>query len=106
MIDVSVRYENDRPVRLTVSGHAESGPYGADIVCAAVSALVETLGLGLQTVAGIDRGVDIRPGFSDFCFPRDMDAPTLAVVATILTGLKDISQSHGAYVQWNEDRKS
>jgi len=39
MIEVSVLYEQDRIRSFTLSGHAGSGPYGYDLVCAAVSAV-------------------------------------------------------------------
>lgn len=94
--------DGDRPSRLTVSGHAGSGPYGQDIVCAAVSALVETLGLGLRSVCSIADGIAIGPGTADFQFPAAMDEPTRAVVETMLAGLQDLSRSHASFVQWNE----
>lgn len=38
-------------VHLDVSGHAGHAAYGEDIVCAAVSAIVQTALLGLEAVA-------------------------------------------------------
>lgn len=35
---------------VTVNGHARAGPYGHDIVCAAVSALTETLIKSLESL--------------------------------------------------------
>lgn len=43
MVEVKIR-----PDGLTVDGHAEEGPYGHDIVCAAVSALTFTLEAALR----------------------------------------------------------
>ncbi|API90665.1 hypothetical protein J32TS6_00560 [Virgibacillus pantothenticus] len=39
MIKVTVFRENDRIKAFELSGHAESGPYGYDLVCAGVSAV-------------------------------------------------------------------
>ena len=39
MIEANIMYEQDRIRSFTLSGHAESGPYGYDLVCAAVSAV-------------------------------------------------------------------
>ena len=37
--------------RIHVSGHANTAPYGSDIVCAAVSAITLTLIRGLENIA-------------------------------------------------------
>lgn len=39
MIEVIIHYENDNISSFTLSGHANSGPYGYDLVCAGVSAI-------------------------------------------------------------------
>ena len=36
-------YQNNLPVGLKVKGHAESGPYGHDLVCAAVNEAIKTV---------------------------------------------------------------
>ena len=40
MIRVTVYYQNNLPVGFKVLGHAGSGPYGHDLVCAAVSSII------------------------------------------------------------------
>ena len=40
MIKVIYEVKNDSYVSLTVSGHAESGEYGKDLVCASVSSIM------------------------------------------------------------------
>ena len=40
MIRVKVTYQKEIVTSLTVSGHANSGEYGKDLVCAGVSAVV------------------------------------------------------------------
>jgi hypothetical protein len=49
MIDVKVGKN-----RIQVSGHANTAPHGADIVCSAVSALTLTLIRGLKEIARIE----------------------------------------------------
>jgi len=50
MIEVSIRSRNGE-MEIYAVGHANSGPVGQDIVCAAVSAIMQTAALGLQAVA-------------------------------------------------------
>lgn len=57
MILVSVK-EN----RIRVSGHANTAPRGADIVCAAVSALTLTLIQGLREIAGMELYESVEAG--------------------------------------------
>ena len=39
MIKIAVNRLNNKIVELDIKGHANSGPYGSDLVCAAVSAV-------------------------------------------------------------------
>ena len=39
MIHVDVTVRNGRILRMRIAGHADSGPYGSDLVCAEVSAI-------------------------------------------------------------------
>lgn len=50
MIHVRIS-KGDGYLRLEMEGHAGAGPKGADIVCAAVSAIAETAVMGLAEVA-------------------------------------------------------
>ncbi|ASZ09212.1 ribosomal-processing cysteine protease Prp [Mesoplasma chauliocola] len=40
MIKVKIKHEGEYIKQFEISGHAESGPYGQDLVCAAVSGIV------------------------------------------------------------------
>lgn len=48
--------------RIRVSGHADTAPKGADIVCAAVSALTLTLLRGLREIACMELYDSVEPG--------------------------------------------
>ena len=81
------------PERLTVSGHAGQDRYGEDIVCAAASALVETLVLGLRDVVGEPPGGRVNPGDADITFLHSQSREARAVVDTIARGLQDLAAS-------------
>ena len=49
--------------RITVEGHSGSAPKGEDLVCAAVSIIVLTLGEMVLTVCR-DREVELREGYA------------------------------------------
>lgn len=48
--------------RIHVSGHANTAPRGADIVCSAVSALTLTLIKGLKEIACMRLSESVEPG--------------------------------------------
>lgn len=60
MIKVSVwRDETGNIRRFRAEGHSGYAEYGSDIICSAVSALVQTAVLGLTQVAGLEVDVDV-----------------------------------------------
>jgi uncharacterized protein YsxB (DUF464 family) len=93
---IRVRVQRSRqgsPVALMVEGHAGRGAYGEDIVCAAASALVETLMLGLtEVVAEIPQG-RVDDGLADLRFFQPMSGEARAIVETIVRGLKDLAST-------------
>ena len=50
MINITVKEENGH-INIDVNGHANYAPHGQDIVCAGVSAIVQTTLLGLEAIA-------------------------------------------------------
>lgn len=50
MIQAQFRWRGSRIVAFSVTGHALTAPYGQDLLCAAVSALVQGTLLGLRKV--------------------------------------------------------
>lgn len=50
MTKIRVTQANGRMV-IEVDGHADYAPHGQDIVCAGISAIMQTCALGLQAIA-------------------------------------------------------
>jgi hypothetical protein len=94
---VEVRFRRDSRGRLSSvfsSGHADSGAYGEDVVCAAVSALLQAAWVGLTDVAGVP--VDGRRDEGDFAMRwpagvRDRD-DVRAIVATAELAIAQIAK--------------
>lgn len=99
-----IRDSNNNPRHLLMDGHADQGPYGSDIVCAAASALAETLILGLEQVVRETVDGQLDEGRLDIRFHSIMSPESRAVVETILAGLKDLAMSEPRYVNWNENQ--
>ena len=50
MTNINVTMENGH-VSIDIAGHADYAPYGQDIVCSAISTIVQTAILGLEAIA-------------------------------------------------------
>lgn len=54
MINILLTYRNEQFIKLRVYGHAMYGISGSDIVCAAISTLVQSVIIGLEEVISRD----------------------------------------------------
>ncbi len=98
MITVTVTRENGTPVGFHVSGHANMGEYGEDLVCAAVSAIVQTAILGITEVCHISAGVSIEEGDTTCILTKDTAEDEIQRAAivfdTMIAGLRSIQSSY------------
>ncbi|MDP2857232.1 MAG: ribosomal-processing cysteine protease Prp [Bacillota bacterium] len=100
---VITRNSGGQVVGITVSGHSGYAESGSDIVCAAVSAVVQTAILGLKNVRGLDVRDRTGDGELEFRIGRATGLEALcradAITSTMVLGLKDIEQSYGDYLK-------
>lgn len=91
-----------------VSGHSGYSEAGKDIVCAAVSAIVQTAILGLTDVLGVEVVYQQKPGEAQCVIPkglsRDKSERVNMILETMLCGLKSIQAGYGKYVKVEERR--
>lgn len=105
MIDVYVTRGSTNEIRsFTISGHADAGPYGYDLVCAAVSALsfgainaVDALcGVKLQVETDDDAGGFLR------CDVPHVEKETEEKVQLLLEGmlvsLRSVAEEYGEHI--------
>ena len=86
---------------ITARGHAELAPHGRDIVCAAVSTLLDTYAAAAR---GLDARLQLRqaPGRMDITvcgLPRKHRRELDAVRAAVLTGLARVAVAYPARVR-------
>ena len=98
MITVTVTRENGEPVGFRVSGHANMGEYGEDLVCAAVSAIVQTAILGITEVCHISAGISIEEGETTCILSKDATEDEIRragiVFNTMIAGLRSIQSAY------------
>lgn len=108
MIQTCFYRDKDRISGFKITGHADSGEYGRDIVCAAVSVL------SINTVNSIEQITKIMPlvdsddengGFLSVYVPESSDVDSNRMAQVLLEaleiGLRDISKSYKEYLVMN-----
>lgn len=90
----------ERIYRFAAEGHSGFAPCGEDIVCAAVSVLLQTAVLGLEKVAHVTPEVIVGDGRLDCHLPKEQaeSAEVDAILQTMLLGLTAIAAEYGDYV--------
>lgn len=86
-------------IRLEVLGHANYDVYGKDIVCAGVSALVQTAVLGIKELTDINPTLVKTEGYFKIEIPNKTSCKKCDIILkTIVLGLEDIAKSYSKYV--------
>lgn len=104
MTKVKFSRKNGRFVAVECSGHSDYAEHGMDIVCAALSSVIQTAVLGLMQVAGIGVGyeVDEEKGYLKATLPKDV-SPTQAhdadvILKTAYLGASDLYEQFSDYI--------
>ena len=83
-------------------GHAEAGPYGEDIVCAAISMLSQTSLLGLHEVAQQSMEYRIEGGELDILLSEPITERGQTILETMLLGIKNVADQYSDFVRVSE----
>lgn len=107
MLDVTL-YRDDRnqPAGLRASGHADFAEYGEDIVCAAVSAILQAARLGLTEYARLDVRARQEPGELELTWSEeDRNLESLrAIVTTAELAVSEIARRYPEHVRLRQMR--
>ena len=104
MTNVVVVKHNNSIVSVECDGHTGYGVEGEDVVCAALSSIVQTALLGLLQVVGVrvDYKTDEKRGYLKMALPEDMDRKMRRecdiVLDTMLLGVADLNQGYSDFV--------
>lgn len=106
MVEIRLRRDSrSRLSFLSASGHAGWAENGEDVVCAAVSALVQSAWLGLTEIAGIPVAASKAAGRLDLRWdPALSDRDDVrAIVETVARSLRIIAGQYPEHVRVVED---
>lgn len=94
---IQTRIERDKDgkiVQITANGHALFDKKGKDIICAAVSALLQTAAWGIKEELKVPSTVIVKEGSLQFSI-KEPSEKTQAVLDVLLFGLRKISTQYG-----------
>lgn len=83
---------------ITVKGHAGYAPHGQDIVCAAVSTLVQNMVLSISEITTDEIQYDMQPGSVVIRYGT-LSAEAQLLVKSFLIGVREISNQYPSNVQ-------
>ena len=100
---LTVTFNRDSRNRLSsifALGHAEAGEYGEDIVCAAVSAILQAARLGLEAYAKVETGAHQSSGDLRIQLPESArdDEAVRAITATAELSIEQIARQYPDHV--------
>ncbi|ALX48200.1 ribosomal-processing cysteine protease Prp [Lentibacillus amyloliquefaciens] len=89
MINVSVNRKNNQIKQFELSGHAESGPYGYDLVCAGVSSVSFGAVNAVLTLSEVDLKIEQgdEGGFLRVTVPDNVPNEAMGKVQLLLEGM-------------------
>lgn len=108
MITVTVNQdEQGNIIGFSASGHAQYGPEGEDIICAAVSAILQTAVFGLVDYLDLDPEVSTENGWLSCQLDAKLaqDTEVKAVLETMLVGLKKTEEAYSDYLIIDEKER-
>ncbi|SHE38904.1 hypothetical protein SAMN02745249_00349 [Atopostipes suicloacalis DSM 15692] len=97
--------QNNQINQFSLSGHAESGPEGQDLVCSAASALAIGTTNNLNRIAQVEPKVDANEeegGFLEVILPEDLDEKQKEhaeiLLQSLYYSLLDIQETYGDFI--------
>lgn len=105
MTIVKITRKNRHITFVECDGHTGYGVEGEDIVCAALSSIVQTSALGLMSVVGININLnrDLERGYLKFSIPENLgheqQLQVDAILDTMLLGISDLYEEFSDFIQ-------
>lgn len=104
MTKVRIQKHNGSIVSVECDGHTGYGVEGEDIVCSALSSIVQTAALGLMQVAGIDLDYEVREedGYLKFTLPplsKERRRDANMILNTLYLGIFDLHEGFSDFIE-------
>ncbi len=104
MTDITVFKSGDKYTRLICEGHTGYGESGEDIVCSALSSIVQTAALGMLMIACANVEVirDDKRAYLEIIVPQELDKDKAhdvqVIFGTMMCGVSDLYSEYSDYI--------
>ena len=105
MTIVTIEKKGNSIRKITCDGHTNYGEKGEDIVCSALSSIVQTALMGILMVAGVNANTkrDDDAGYLSIEIPNNLDKDTLhdvdVITKTMFLGISDLNEGFSDYIE-------
>lgn len=105
MTNVTIEKKGNSIIKIVCDGHTNYGVEGEDIVCAALSSIVQTALMGILMVAGVNAKTkrDDERGFLSIELPNDLSKELQhdvdIITNTMLLGISDLHEGFSDFIE-------
>lgn len=105
MTNVTIEKKGNSIKKIVCDGHTNYGEHGEDIVCSALSSIVQTALMGILIVAGVNAKTkrDDEKGFLSIEIPDGLDGDQQrdvdVITKTMLLGISDLNEGFSDYIE-------
>lgn len=103
MTEITVFTKGKKTIGFNASGHCGYAAAGEDIVCAAVSAVMQTAVLGVTRIAGCQAAFEMKDGELYLMLDKSVKGKQLQqaelILRTMLLGLRSIQEEYSNYLK-------
>lgn len=93
---ITIRQDSNR---ITAEGHAGYAPYGQDIVCAAISAILQTFVQSVEELTDCEIKSDLRPGKAVIEYEDETDEGVALLVESFFIGACGVAAAYPENVE-------
>jgi len=105
MTKITITKNNGEITKVVCDGHTDYGVSGEDIVCSALSSIVQTAVLGLLMVASVNINLvrNEEKGFLSFEMPKDITEQqkhdAKVILDTMICGVVDLREGFSDFIE-------
>ena len=101
MIKIKIKRNKGNIVQFSAEGHSEYAEEGQDIICAAVSAILQTAAFGLINYLELKPEINTKNGWLSCRLASEVaqDKEVQAILEAMLAGLKETVKEYPDYIQ-------
>jgi len=97
MINITIKSVKGKVNSIIVEGHSNSAPYGEDLVCAAVSAVVTGAFNSIESPKNYK--LELKEGYAFLEAVKSISEHDSVVIETMITSLKTIEESNSRFIK-------